>query len=499
MNPARFVAGLLLVIMMTSISTSAEPNRLVTVEEAVLLAVSRNPEVLAARLEPAAAEADYRKALGIYNPRLFLEGGYLDRSVPSSIITEEQTDTKLLSFQGGASQLFSSGGAVSLGMATSRSESDPTVRLSHSPAWDTAIFLDINQPLLKNFGAEPTELAIRVARQVGGGSLQQFKTRLMDTVLGVTTEYYTIVSIREELEVRRSSLSLARKILADTRGRVDAGVLPAMEILNAEFGLAAREKEFIDTERSYQDRRDALAYLLQIQDPFDISGISSLNDTGIPLDDGESMALALANRPEIREQQIAVATAELQERVARNGTLPELSLTAGVKLVGLYDSYHRSADQVTSADYPSWNAGLRLAYPLGNDEALNDHARTRVRLEQSRLRLKAVQESVVNEVRAALREVTANRKQLEVAERGRNYAEERFRAFQKKHEVGLATTRDLLDVENDLALALNNQIKARTDLAVSRDKLWRATGELLEKRGVEVADDEGSRQLGRLK
>jgi outer membrane protein TolC len=276
---------------------------------------------------------------------------------------------------------------------------------------------------------------------------------------------------------------------------VEAGVLPAMEILNAEFGLAAREKDLIETERLLQDRRDALAYLLQLEEPFDISGIPSLQDTDLPMDEGETVALALGGRPEIREQQIAVATAELQERVARNGTLPDLSLTAGVKLVGLNDSYHRSADHITSADYPSWNTGLRLAYPLGNDEALNDHARARVRLEQSRLRLRAVQDTVANEVRAAMREVAASRKQLDVAERGRSYAEERFRAFQKKHEVGLATTRDLLDVEHDLALARSNQIKARTDLAVSRDRLWRATGQLLEKRGVEVADDDGRRQL----
>jgi outer membrane protein TolC len=486
----------LLLNVMAGVCSATDAQRLVTFEEAVLLAVSKNPGVLAAHLEPAAAEADYRKALGIYNPQLFVQGNYLDRSVPSSFITETETDTTVLSLQGGASQLFSTGGSLSLGLASSRSRSSPSVRLTHSPAWDTAITLDLNQPLLKNFGAEATELSIRVARDTGRGSLQQFRAALMDTVLGVAIEYYGIVSLREELEVRRSSLSLARKILEDTRGRVAVGVLPAMEILNAEFGMATREKELIETERLLQDRLDALAYLLQMREPFALSELPSLHDTVLPLNDKEAIAIALDGRPEVREQRIALEIAELQERVALNRTRPDLSLTAGASLVGLSGSYDRSAEQVTSADYPSWNAGLRLSYPLGNDEALNDHARARVRLEQARLRFSAVRETVANEVRAALREVVANRKQQEVAERGKKYAEERFKAFQKKNEVGLATTRELLDVEQELAAARNNQIKARTELVLTRQRLWRATGELLEKNGVEVTDDHGSRQLG---
>jgi hypothetical protein len=39
-----------------------------------------------------------------------------------------------------------------------------------------------------------------------------------------------------------------------------------------------------------------------------------------------------------------------------------------------------------------------------------------------------------------------------------------FKAFARKAEVGLATNKDVLDVENDLATAKNNQIKAQTPM-----------------------------------
>jgi outer membrane protein TolC len=87
-------------------------------------------------------------------------------------------------------------------------------------------------------------------------------------------------------------------------------------------------------------------------------------------------------------------------------------------------------------------------------------------------------------VRTAIRAVIANYKQIDVNERARSYAEERLKAYMKKVEVGLATNKDLLDVENDLVTAKTNLIKARAAYEVALRLLWRANGELLEKEGI---------------
>jgi outer membrane protein TolC len=56
----------------------------------------------------------------------------------------------------------------------------------------------------------------------------------------------------------------------------------------------------------------------------------------------------------------------------------------------------------------------------------------------------------------------------------------------KKVEVGLATTKDLLDVENDLVAARTNQIKAEALYAISLNQYWKSTGELLEREGIHI-------------
>jgi outer membrane protein len=65
-------------------------------------------------------------------------------------------------------------------------------------------------------------------------------------------EISTIRSLQsaEEWAVRKVSLELARKVLTETQARVKAGVMPAMETLNAEFGVAVVKKDLIDAERA---------------------------------------------------------------------------------------------------------------------------------------------------------------------------------------------------------------------------------------------------------
>ena len=92
--------------------------------------------------------------------------------------------------------------------------------------------------------------------------------------------------------------------------------------------------------------------------------------------------------------------------------------------------------------------------------------------------------TIRNDVRSAVRSVATSYRQIDVTARGRTYAEELLKAYIKKNSVGLATTKDVLDVENDLVVAKNAQIQALVDYANAKTRLWQATGELLKREGI---------------
>jgi outer membrane protein TolC len=151
------------------------------------------------------------------------------------------------------------------------------------------------------------------------------------------------------------------------------------------------------------------------------------------------------------------------------------------------------------ADMPTWGVGLNFSYPFGNGAARNDYRKSRLRADQTALRIKSLEESAANEVRAAIRAMNVSVKQIEVTDRGRAFAEDRLRAFIRKSEVGMATTKEVLDAETDLMEAKNGRIQAAADYTSAVTRLWTATGELIEQSGIRITGEEADRLYGEVR
>jgi outer membrane protein TolC len=179
--------------------------------------------------------------------------------------------------------------------------------------------------------------------------------------------------------------------------------------------------------------------------------------------------------------------------VARKQTLPDVLFTASVAPTGFGEQYGRDLERLGSNKYPIWGVGLQLSYPLGNRAAENDYIKSKLRVGQSKTQIRSLEESIANDVRTAARFVDSSYKQIDVTHRGRAYAEERLNAFMKKNAVGLATTKDVLDVENDLVTAKGNEVKALAAYNNAICQLWKVTGELLDRQGIKVSVSDADR------
>lgn len=461
-----------------------QPPIELTLKDAIRLSFERNLDLKVELYNPAMAEAEIRRSLGIYDPLLTLGAGY-DRNINTE--TRNFTPTRVDEYlvQAGVSQLLPTGTIVDLTANSSKI-------VNSTSFYTTGVNLSVRQPLLRNFGREVTDLEIAVSRYSKEGSLERFRTRLSDNVAQVRNDYFRLYNLREALAVKRTSLALADRILEETRGRVRAGVLPAMEILNAEFSSATREKEVIDAERAVRDQMDVLRLSLQLDSGRDIVIVDEPVRESYPVIEEEALAAALRNRPELAAQRVTVKIDELQQRVAKNRTLPDLTVDATLGLGGFDPRLGGVLERTVKAEDPSWGIGLQLSYPLGNRAARNEYIRTRLAVEQAQTQLQSLEAGITNEVKAAIRLLASSYKQLEVTSRGRAYAEDRLRAFQKRNAAGLATTKDVFDVENDLVTAKGNQIQALVDYNNAITQLWRVTGEILDRQGVKVSESQAN-------
>ena len=140
---------------------------------------------------------------------------------------------------------------------------------------------------------------------------------------------------------------------------------------------------------------------------------------------------------------------------------------------------------------------MTFTYPLGNTSAQNDYVRSRLKTDQLRTQIRGQEEIIVNEVRSAIRAVQAGYKQIDVTSRGSAYAEEVLKAYIKKNEVGLATTKDVFDVQNNLVAAKGAQILAKAGYDAALTQFWKSTGEILEREGITVDGSQADSLYGK--
>jgi outer membrane protein TolC len=490
----------------TDVSVPEEEGYRLTLKDALLLALRENLDIRAELYNPAIAEADIGKNKGIYDPRATLSAEYIDSTtrVTNSLIagvsdgSEKPYEQQTARINPGISQLLPTGGTVGIIFNNEwyHNSSDRNAFSGEgilNNYWNSDLTLSVTQPLLKNFGRETTNANIDISVIRKSGSVAHVKSTILTTVARTKIEYFNLVALREALMARKVSLDLAKKVLVETKARVNAGVLPAMEILNAEFGVAAREKDLIDAQRAVDDQADLMRLLLQLPGDGPIIPVDSPTREPLQIETSKAIAKALAQRPDILEAKATLEQNRLAASVANNRTRPELNLKASAGMSGLDENYNRDLERLSSGDYPIYSVGVEFAYPLGNRQAKNDAIRSRLVTDQSEIRLRSLQSSIANEVKSAVRGITANYQQIQAADRRRAFAEERLRAFIKRSQVGLSTIKDVLEVEADLSTSMSDQSRAVAEYNKSVTEYYRATGDLLEMEGIVFTGEESDR------
>ena len=221
--------------------------------------------------------------------------------------------------------------------------------------------------------------------------------------------------------------------------------------------------------------------------------------TGAP-DVDAAVRRALGERSDIAQAKKQIENGDTNVALAKNQTLPDLRAQAtyltngqgGSRLlreggfpgtiIGLNTtSFGSVLGQVLSSDYPTWTVGVSLSYPLGRSQGEANLARAQIEREQAAARVRSLELSVVREVRDAALRLEQNRQRIETAKLGRELAEQRLDAEQKRFEVGMSTSFLVIQAQRDLAVALDNEQRSYLDYqlaAVNFERVQRTASPL---------------------
>ncbi len=469
--------------------------------ELTRIALERNLELEAQSYETRASDAQVSGAYGIYDPLAEAEaalGVSREFSNISVISTSDVNEVKYRRLNLSLSQLFPTGARASASFTNGRDDSNNDI-LAINPYYDSALKFSLVQPLLRDRGRTVTERGILFAIKERQISVQNLRARAFDVLSRLRNVYHNALRLRQNLEYRQVSLDLAREILRDNKARLESGVLPPVEVLEAEVGVKQRERDLLDARRAYDDALDQIALLVRSDRPVAPAELE-LERQPVHFSEEQGFAAALRQRPEIMQQMRRIERLDIEGEVARNQVLPRVDLAAEYSHRGLDDRYADTVGDLADDDLANWQVGVELSYPVGNRAARNELTRVRLLRRQQSVLLNQLKEEVRTEIRAALRQIEVSDKIVDVTRSGRRLAEEKLDNLLKRQKVGLATTRDVLEGEQDLAAARFDETAALADYNNAVTDYLRVSGLLLEQAGVrfiaQVRKDEDGPLLG---
>lgn len=483
------------------------PVREISIRECVETALRNNIDIAVSRAEKEIGDQGIPLEEAEFLPRFTGELGASRSILPSRSVLDSSlsVEQRIYTFDLGVEDLLRTGTALTFAFENQRQETDSALSLL-SPEYRTALTLKAAQPLLKNFGRAVTEAPLEIARAGAAEKTEEWKSRVMDIVAAARTAFLALHDATREVDVRRSALELAERLLVQTNARIDAGAMAPMDRLPSEAALAARREEILRAEASAQGAADDLKNVLGVRS--DVGWEETLVPVPITGEipapgPEETFEEAVRNRPEFPAHAARRSQAEIREAVARNRTLPALDLSVSAGLSGLAGTpnpnplipssaeafeggYWESIDQTFSGRYYNWFVGLSTEIPWRFDREKAEWVRAKAAASQQRLAGDALSSRIRMEVRKGRRDLASALARIEAARASVASAAKNLEAEDRKLELGRSTVFQVLQYQQDLSEARLVEVHARTDAYIAQTRLWRAVGSILDKEGITV-------------
>ena len=506
-----------LVVGFVAPAAAQRRQMLLTLREATAFALRNNLDIQIAGLTPRIRQAQVTEERGIFDvegkaefvasddQRLSSSSSF--RGDPEIDIQTDgagnvtsalagQQDTQELEGSVGIEQLTPYGGTYEITLSDTYRDTnarllanfdDPTRREDLN---EVELELKVTQPLLRDFGKTVTENEIIIAQNNLSISEEEFRKQIIATTAEVQSVYWDLRFRRQESDVRQQQLALAQQLLKQVRRQVEVGTLAPIEVLQAETEIARVKEIIIVAENAVQNTEDRLKRIMQFSLVGEFADVELL-PTDAPsyavptLKFAEEISQALAQRYDLSQAKLALENQQITLVFNKNQVFPTLDLEGSLSFNGIDDSMGGAFGELDTDRY-RWAVGLVFKYPFANREARSRRQQAQLEIRQQMLRIKDLEERIMEEVRTAVRAVQAASQLVQATRAASRLAQKQLEAEEKKLQVGLATVFTVLEFQEDLSQQRSNEVRSLTGYSTALVRLEEVKNTLLQSYNITV-------------
>lgn len=489
-----------------------------TEAEVIRMALVNNLDINVERHASLSRAWDITLNESYYDPKTVF-GFNWDRQVnPTTSILQGGTSVTdvLTNYTLGYEQAFSTGTSFEISFLGNRNRTT-NFFTSLIPAIRTEFAVLLRQDLLRGFGKAAAEYEIEISRNNEDITAEEFRERVTDIIVQVQDRYWELDYAVNDLEVRKKALEYAETVLNQNQARFEVGTASRLEVVEAEAEVAARREELIRAQFTYRRVQDALVQMISdFEDPWRFKGqivpVVDIDVSDLPEEPFEKlMEVAGELRPEIQREDLNIANYMVSLERSRDQLRPTLQLVAGYQWFGLggnnivrdysgdnfFDApiidvipggFGDAMSQMLGGSFGGYIVGLNLQLPIKNVEARAVNAKAQIDLRRAEMNKQAIRQKVGLEVRDALTQVQMNKARLEASQATVRAESERLQGEEARFEVGMGTTRLLIEAQRDLLTAKSVEVRALTELIKSYALLDKAVGRTFRKHNIRLND-----------
>lgn len=362
----------------------------------------------------------------------------------------------------------------------------------------TGTYLTISQPLLKRFGIAYNRSGIDLATIDHGIALDEFRRNMESHLLEVSRAYWGLYLERSLLVQRNSLAQRSQKILEQMESRagmdVQASLLARARSMASAHELAAMQAEY--AVRNAQSRINAL-----VNDPkllqaggLELVTAQQPSNTLLDIPFAKVIETTLENRPEMAQAIKHIQAAAIRLDNSSNELLPDLDLFFQTYVKGLEGDYRYGTAYNNQFDEggPSYIAGLRFEYPLGNNGAEARNLRKKIEIRQQLHQLDTTVNNILLEAQVSYRELIKNYRSMVQSYQILRADEEEVKSLMAQIDLMLTRNDPYGDVLYRLMdaserLTESEELYAKSELAYNYAtyNLYRAMGVLVKENKLE--------------
>ena len=417
-----------LVLCITISPVFAEDINPITLDKSIEIALEKNLAVYSAREGIKAAEFNKKSAFSDFLPKLSTTYSY-------TRLNEEPS--------------FSIGGS----------------RYSMGTQDNYDLSLTLEQPVYMG-GAlintyDRAKIRIRIAR------INELQAK-QDIVLEVKEAYFGILKAEKIMEVEEQAVTQIKSQVRRAKEFYNAEVIPKNDLLQAEVQLAQARQDLIRADNGVNIAKSLFNTILRqgINERVEVKDILTHDPMTWKLED--SIAIAYQERPELKEMDMLIEDAEKVIDLTRSKFYP---------IVSLAGSYLKEGEKAMVDEDESWNIVALAQWTFWEwGKTCHQVDESKTWLVRARYAKAQMKDMVTLEVKKAYLYIQDSEKNIVVAEKAIEQAEENFRINEERYKEQIATSTEVLDAQTLLTQARTNYYNALNVYNIAKAKLERAMG-----------------------